>query len=72
MINLINCSIPTNNNTTKMYILSKSSSIHYYFKRRLSRHLNFTDDDIISSRTLDMSYEYNTIKDISRKYKRRL
>ena len=71
MINLINCSIPTNNNTTKMYILSKSSSINYYFKRRLSRHLNFTNDDITASthqiRTLDVSDEFNTMKDASRK-----
>jgi hypothetical protein len=75
LINPINCSITTNKTIT-MFILTTSSSINSYFKRRFPRHfisknLNFTDDNITASpnqiRTIDMSYEYNIIKETSSK-----
>jgi len=55
-----------------MFILrTSSSSINYYFKRRLPRYLNNTDDYIFSStnriQTLDMAYGHDTIKDVSSK-----
>jgi len=51
---------------------SSLSSINYYFKHRLPRYLNLTDDYISSSTTnriqkFDISYEYNTMKDVSSK-----
>lgn len=54
-----------------MFIITSSSSINYYFKRRFPRYLNLTDDDISSSsnriQTFDISYGYNPIKDVSSK-----
>ncbi len=80
LINLINCS-NSNNNTLTMLILatsSSSSSVNYYFKRRSARNviskiLNFTNDNSTSStnqiRTFDISYGYNSFKDVSSKSK---
>ncbi|CAF1186661.1 unnamed protein product [Rotaria sordida] len=72
LINRINCS---NNNTSTMLILvTPSSSINDYVKRRLSRHfisknINSTDDDITlltnHIRTFDTSSSYNTMKHFS-------
>ncbi len=57
---------------------SSASSVNYYFKRRSARNviskiLNFTNDNSTSStnqiRTLDISYGYNSFKDVSSKSK---
>jgi len=52
---------------------SLPSSIHYYFKHRFARYFNSSDDYISSStnriQTNDLSYNYNTIKDVSSKSK---
>jgi hypothetical protein len=57
----------SNNNSFTMFILNSSSSINYYFKRRLPRYLNITTGDISSStdriHTFDASHNYNTMKD---------
>lgn len=54
-----------------MFIVT-ASSINYYFKRRFPRYLNLTDDGISPStnqiQTFDISYGYNTIKDVSSKF----
>ncbi len=57
-INPINC--------LNMFVFPSTSSIHSFYKRRLSRQLNLTDDYSLNRiHTLDVNY--NSIKDTSGK-----